>query len=331
MKTAVITGGNGAVGMGIAKRLLQEYEIKVLLVCRNLKKAKQAQNVLITSCFPNDNEKGFEMVQVVQGDLEDVDSVFTCCQELLKLSRLDYLVLNAGVMPTDGIDLWTGIKNVLTRPSYVAKTGGDVIKQRKGEVTRQGLGKVFASNVFGHFIMVSLINKVRQLQALIKKSNGGVFWCSSTTAVPELFDPTDYQCLRGDHPYESSKRLCELVSMALHVESDINSFITSPGNVSSGITQDSVSPWLLLIALYILRFLGCSGINITGENAATSVVDLMECSLDQMDPNVLYHSEINVFGKKSTRVIHIEHSEQDLEIGKKLVAEMDQLIAKFRQ
>jgi hypothetical protein len=169
------------------------------------------------------------------------------------------------------------------------------------------------------------------MQTLMKRTSGGLFWCSSTTASPVFFDHLDYQCKKGNHPYESSKRLCELISIALNdPEQNIHSFITSPGNVFSSITQDSVPPWLLLIALYILRFFGCSGMNITGENAATSVVDLLDCSLDQMDHRVMYHSEINLFGQKSTKIIHLDHSEKDLEIGKKLVTDMDLLITEFR-
>jgi 17beta-estradiol 17-dehydrogenase/3beta-hydroxysteroid 3-dehydrogenase len=153
-KVAVITGGNGSVGMGIAKRLLLEHDVKVYLVCRNLGRGNAAKEQLIEECFPQDPNRGLDNIEVVSCDLSSVKSVFECCKELKNLRRLDYLILNAGIMPSVGIDLWTGIKNLLTRPSYVAKTGGDIIIQRKGDVNGDGLGTVFAANVFGHFIMV---------------------------------------------------------------------------------------------------------------------------------------------------------------------------------
>jgi 17beta-estradiol 17-dehydrogenase/3beta-hydroxysteroid 3-dehydrogenase len=153
-KVAVITGGNGSVGMGIARRLLLEHHVKVYLVCRNMQRGFAAKDELINECFPKDPKLGSDSIEVVPCDLASVKSVLGCCKELKKLRRLDYLILNAGIMPSEGIDLWTGIKNLLTRPSYVAKTGGDIIMQRKGEVNEDGLGTVFAANVFGHFIMV---------------------------------------------------------------------------------------------------------------------------------------------------------------------------------
>jgi hypothetical protein len=106
----------------------------------------------------------------------------------------------------------------------------------------------------------------------------------------------------------------------------VYTFLTSPGNVKSGITPNSVHPWLLIFALYVMRLLGCSGINITGHNAATATLDLIDCSFDEMDPYVLYHSEINILGTRSTKILHIERAK---ELGKQMVGEMDRLLSKY--
>ena len=89
------------------------------------------------------------------------------------------------------MNILAGLKNLLTRPAYVAKTGGDVIQQHVGIMTPEGLGDCFAGNVFGHWIMV------RELQGLLEKANGRIVWSSSTTADPTFFDSKDYQCIQG--------------------------------------------------------------------------------------------------------------------------------------
>ena len=151
-----------------------------------------------------------------------------------------------------------GLWNLLTNPSYVAKTGGDVVQQHIGRITEDGLGETFASNVFGHFIIV------RELENLLL--NGKILWFSSTTADVSFFDPSDYQCIQGSHPYESSKRLCELLSFHFSKSlknKRIQSLVCSPGNCFSNITQGTVNAWLLMIAYYIMRWCFCSGINVS--------------------------------------------------------------------
>jgi hypothetical protein len=115
--------------------------------------------------------------------------------------------------------------------------------------------------------------------------------------------------------------------MALYNElsaKNVYSFVTSPGNVSSGIIQGKIHPWLLLLSLYIMRLFGCSGINITGKNAATSAVELAKTTERAgLSPFDLYHSEINLFGTRSVKTIPLE---QDMELSRLLLKEMDLLV-----
>ena len=116
--------------------------------------------------------------------------------------------------------------------------------------------------------------------------------------------------------------------MALYSElsaKNVYSFITSPGNVYSGMLQGKIHPWLLLLSLYIMRLFGCSGINITGENAATSAVELAKTKdRSGQSPFDLYHSEINLFGTRSVKTIPLA---QDMELSRTLLKEMDLLVA----
>ncbi|KAJ3308865.1 hypothetical protein HDV04_000745 [Boothiomyces sp. JEL0838] len=243
---------------------------------------------------------------------------------------LDYLFLNAGIMPVDRIDLAHGVTKLLTDPGYVARTGGDIIVQEVGKQTPQGLGQVFAANVFGHYILV------KEFTDLLSASGAGkVIWCSSTTASETaFFDPEDFQCLHGPKPYESSKRLCELISIGSNAElreRNVYSFITSPGNVLSGITKGAVGEFLILFALILMRIFFCSGINITGYNAATSALWVAKSEPEKINPNLMYHSEINILAQRWVRSIELKYDEKDDIISKKLVRKLNLLYGKYKQ
>jgi hypothetical protein len=125
----------------------------------------------------------------------------------------------------------------------------------------------------------------------------------------------------------------ELVSVCLNNELEskgIKSVITSPGNVFSGITSNVVHPMLILFALYFMRLFGCSGINISGENAATSAFWVSTVSPKELDPQVLYHSEINQFAQKYVRKLSLDINEQDLENGSKIIRKLDLIMKHSR-
>jgi 3-keto steroid reductase len=189
MKTCVLTGATGSVGLGIATRFLEEFEeIELILTCRNLQKGREVLLEL------QNYRKGAQQIKILTMDLSDPKGILQSVDRLHQMvSSIDFLVLNAGVMVTEGIDLVKGTKNLFTRPSWVAKTGGDIMTQTKGKVTSDDLGFVFCSNLFGHYLMVT------ECLDLLEKSEIGarVMWSSSTTAQPEFFDFDDYQCKKG--------------------------------------------------------------------------------------------------------------------------------------
>jgi 17beta-estradiol 17-dehydrogenase/3beta-hydroxysteroid 3-dehydrogenase len=165
------------------------------MACRNQVKAQEARYKLLEEFFPLDGKEPFrrdigeQKLVLLAVDLGSVESVLKACIWVKSAyEHVDTLILNAGIMPVEKIDLLRAVKNLLTRPSYVAKTGGDAIVQRKGLINSDGLGECFAANVFGHWIMV------RELSKLIERSiDGKVVWFSSTTADPMFFDHNDFQ------------------------------------------------------------------------------------------------------------------------------------------
>ncbi|KAI8908374.1 hypothetical protein EDD86DRAFT_191421 [Gorgonomyces haynaldii] len=303
----LITGANGALGTGIIQRLIEEYDqLDIVLACRNLEKAQKC----IDSFQTLGKSINFHRLQI---DLTD--------------AKLDFLVLNAGVMPLDGLDLKSGIVDLFVRPGWVAKTGGNILRQTRGSVTKDGLGLSFAANLYGHYILAT------ELQHSLEQSKSGkIIWLSSTTAAPECLDFDDEQCLRGEKPYESSKRLGELVSICLDKklrDSSVRSFIASPGNLYSELVGAMVSAYLYIFALYIMRLFGCSGININGYNAATSIVDLIQ-SQEELDPSKVYHSEINIFGQKWTVPLTIQVKDEELIKAKQIMDKMDLMIQQHK-
>ncbi|KAJ3322241.1 hypothetical protein HDV06_003301 [Boothiomyces sp. JEL0866] len=306
MQLALITGANGSVGKGICQQLLETFsDIHLILACRSLKNAELTKQQLLDEfeIFPN-------QIACVQCDLSDTASVFNMVQKVKeRFVVLDYLFLNAGILPVERIDLLGGVGKLITDPAYVARTGGDIIVQEVGRQTPEGLGQVFAANVFGHYILV------KEFADLLSASGAGkIIWCSPK-------------------PYESSKRLCELISIGINAElreRNVYSFITSPGNVLSGITKGVVNEFMILIALMIMRILFCSGINITGYNAATSALWVAKSEPEKINPNLLYHSEINILAQRWVRSIELKYDEMDDITSKKLIRKMNLLYGNYK-
>jgi hypothetical protein len=110
------------------------------------------------------------------------------------------------------------------------------------------------------------------------------------------------------------------------MSSRVKSFVCSPGNVVSNITQGNVNIWLLLFALYIMRLFYCSGINITPQNGATSALFLHDSLTSDLDPLKLYHSDITPFGKTWVKLIHVKFEEIN-----DVVDIMDDMLLKFKE
>ncbi|KAL2912090.1 3-keto-steroid reductase [Polyrhizophydium stewartii] len=334
-KVILVTGANrkAGVGLGIVERLIEQSEkasepITVVMACRSKSKAEEARERLLGRYFPGANRAfGERALQLLLVDLANTRSVFAAAAEFKRrFQRLDSLVLNAGVIPISHVSYANGFKDVFTRPVTLALTGGDAIVQRVGSLTAEGLGESFASNVFGHYLLV------RELEDLLSVAGDSrVIWTTSTSANSEFgFD--DIQSLKSNHSYERCKRQCELIALEMHNELSkrgIYSFLSSPGILSSGILQDMFPALLLLVVMMIFRICGASGVNITGRNASTSAVYLSTVkNPNALDGTKIYHSEINFFGKRYVRQLSIDHG--DPAKRREMLLQLEALRRKFR-
>lgn len=257
MTVHIVTGANSGLGLSIIYRLSenavkskQEKDTKIVMACRNPKKAEEARESVLRK-FPA------AQIEILQVDLSDMTSVIKASEEIKRrYNHVDSLFCNAGICKVIGrnwnyllVDLFkVGIVDFLV-------TSGRFLKQPQGELTKDGLGEIFASNVFGHYI---LIKKIEDLL----ENGGRIIWSGSHSAKREFFTMSDIQHLKGPMPYQSSKFLLDLVSLGLNdlyqsKGKKIYSLNTAPGLVISDLAYVIIPAflWVFVIPLMtVLRF-----------------------------------------------------------------------------
>ncbi|CAO3588862.1 unnamed protein product [Absidia cylindrospora] len=265
MKVAIVTGANAGVGYGVVEHLLETDEsLTIVMACRNYSRASHAKARLLQR-FPSANI----VIELV--DVGNVPSVLQFCQNIRKrYQQINYLFCNAGILSALGIN-WAKTFTMLVTDPVALIERSDATIQAVGEINDDGMGKVFAANVFGHYIMM------RDLELLLANSKDGrVVWTSSVTADESCFDINDWQGIKSAIPYESSKWACDLIAIACHERFQaenlpISSFTTSPGVVASNIGD--LPGWITQLRKllhYLMRFIGVTSQNITGYRGATA-------------------------------------------------------------
>ncbi|CAO3621456.1 unnamed protein product [Cunninghamella echinulata] len=189
----------------------------------------------------------------------------------------------------------------------------DATIQCRGEINQDGLGKVFASCVFGHYVMM------RQLEPLLSNSIDGsrVIWTSSSTALNELFDINDWQGIKSELPYESSKWACDLLAVASNDyfqqhQLNITSFTTSPAVVASRI--GNLPLWIIYLRMclhYLFRILGLESQNITGYKGSMAAVFVALQPIMVLNTMLRYTSLTTQFGKTYVQPFILNNLELD--------------------
>ena len=135
----LITGANTGIGKEAARQLALKKETKkIYLACRNEAKAKVAKAEL-------EKSTGRFIFEIMVVDVSKPDSVRSAIKNLKE--PVDALIMNAGGM------------------------GGKI----PGELTKDGVSNIFASNVLGHVIMVDELLKASKLtQVAMFASSEGV-------------------------------------------------------------------------------------------------------------------------------------------------------------
>ncbi|XP_078263893.1 3-keto-steroid reductase/17-beta-hydroxysteroid dehydrogenase 7 isoform X2 [Rhinoraja longicauda] len=196
------------------------------MACRNMQKADAAKSELLLSHPGAD-------ISLLKLDVGNANSVVKAAKEIRqRYQHLDYLYLNAGIMPNPRFSLKAFLNGLFSRKIFSMFATGDGLLTQEDWLSDDGLQQVFMTNVFGHFLLI------RNLEALFGQSGctSQVIWTSSSNARKSTFSLTDYQHSQGQESYSSSKYATDLLSVSLnkHYNNKIriftNSFTLSPYN-----------------------------------------------------------------------------------------------------
>ncbi|CDQ90255.1 unnamed protein product [Oncorhynchus mykiss] len=109
-KVILVTGANSGIGLALCERLLYEdSQLQLCLACRNMQRAEAARSALLTS-HPD------AQIDLLHLDVGSVRSVLHAAHKVkARYNRLDYLYLNAGIMPNPQIDIKAFFKGLFSR------------------------------------------------------------------------------------------------------------------------------------------------------------------------------------------------------------------------
>ncbi|KAM6305592.1 3-keto-steroid reductase/17-beta-hydroxysteroid dehydrogenase 7 isoform 2-T2 [Aegotheles albertisi] len=261
-RVVLVTGASSGVGLALCRRLLEEDgRIHLCIACRNAQKSEATRDLILA-------DHPAAQVSTVDVDLGNLASVLQVARELRCRRLLHMLTTAEGVM------------------TQTDRLNGD------------GLQEVFATNLFGHFILV------RQLESLLcgNERPSRLIWTSSSNARESAFSLSDYQHAKGQESYSSSKYATDLTSVVLNRKLNkqgLYSSVVCPGLVMSNMTHKilPVFLWKLLMPImWLIRFFAKT-YTLTPHNGAEAHVWLFKQKPEYLDALVKYHSCTSGLGK----------------------------------
>ncbi|KAI9714276.1 MAG: 3-keto-steroid reductase [Bogoriella megaspora] len=323
--TVLVTGANGGLGYSISCRLIDEFlqsrrrseTLLLIVTARSTAKSEDTLSRLRQYVKKARAPAGRVQLQAELVDLSSIISVQKLSQRLLeKHSKLDVIVLNAGIGGWIGVDWLDAMKNIpidwkhaTTWPTFKISGTGWVTKpqipSRPDAVREPKLGEIFAANVFGHYLLVHYIAPLLS-RSYLDEEPGRIIWISSIEASREHLDFDDLQALESNKAYEASKRVTDLLSLtydmpetrpwvdtflSLGMESEDQvqrarpkMYVTHPGVCATGIFP---LPYILglcmTMAFYIARLMGSQWHTCSSYLGACSAVWVALAPQSQLD------------------------------------------------
>ncbi|KAM9848707.1 3-keto-steroid reductase/17-beta-hydroxysteroid dehydrogenase 7 [Aulostomus maculatus] len=302
MNTVVlVTGANSGIGLALCQRLLSQDTggLQLCLACRNMRRAQAARCALLS-------DHPTAQVALLQMDTSSITSVLAAAQEIkLRYNQLDYVYLNAGIMPNPQLDVRAFFKGLFSSHIITMFATAEGILTQQDGVTHDGLQEVFATNLFGHFLLV------RELEPLLCRPGrtSQLIWTSSSNAHRSAFNLEDIQHQSGTQPYSSSKYASDLLSLALNThynQQGLYSSVICPGFVMTNLTYGILPSfpaflWTLLMPLFWLIRMFTNTFTLTPSNGAEALFWLFEQNPESLDPRAKYQSLTSGLGLNYTR------------------------------
>nr|XP_057922639.1 3-keto-steroid reductase isoform X1 [Doryrhamphus excisus] len=295
-KVVIVTGANSGIGLALCERLLTEdARLRLCLACRNMQRAEAARFALLTS-------HSDAHVDLLHLDVGSVQSVLTAAQELKsRYKRIDFLYLNAGIMPNPHVDIKAFFKGLFSRNIINMFATAQGILTQQDHLNPDGLQEVFATNLFGHFLLI------RELEPLLCSGDhtSRIVWTSSSNARRTAFSIDDIQHRNGTEPYSSSKYASDMLSVALNRHKNSQGLFSSvicPGLVMTNLTYGILPSflWTLIMPIMWLIRIFTNTFTLTPYNGAGSLHWLFLQTPESLDPRAKYHSLTSGLGTNYT-------------------------------
>lgn len=349
------------VGLSLAQRLLDEFMIThpstdhltLIITTRSAIKGAQTLSALtkhLVKVLPPDATKRIQLAHY-QVDLSNLVSVEALAKALIRnYSRLDYVMLNAGMGAFLGID-WLGCFAALLKDWVYAVSYPMYKRQAVGWKTTQPvpaggeIGTVFCGNVFGHYYLV------HELMGLLSAGKGRIIWTSSLEAYSWTLKTDDIEAIKASHSYESSKRLTDIISLTSELPATApyadpffrtpagteksrrpRMYLTHPGVCATAIIPlNIILVYCMTCAFYIARWLGSPWHTINTYSGAKAAVWIAMATDEELDAKkadrIKWGSATDRYGGELVKAVEVEGegSEEMEELGRDCWRQMEEL------
>ncbi|XP_028986954.1 3-keto-steroid reductase [Betta splendens] len=323
-RVVIVTGANSGIGLALCERLLAvDSQLRLCLACRNMRRAEAARAALLTS------HTGAR-VDLLHLDVGSVQSVFTAAQEVkTRYNKIDFLYLNAGIMPNPQVDIGAFFKGLFSRNAINMFATAEGILTQQDRLNSDGLQEVFATNLFGHFLLI------RELEPLLCQTGhiSRVVWTSSSNAQRSAFSIEDMQHRNGSEPYSSSKYASDMVSLALNKHKNSQGLFSSvicPGLVMTNLTYGILPSffWTLIMPIMYLIRIFTNTFTLTPYNGAEALHWLFLQTPESLDPRAKYHSLTSARGINYTIPRQMDIDDETSEILYDKLLELERVMRK---
>ncbi|MED6279766.1 hypothetical protein CHARACLAT_004011 [Characodon lateralis] len=295
-KVVIVTGANSGIGLALCERLLSsDSQVRLCLACRNMERAEAARAALLTS-------HSSARIDLLHLDVGSVQSVLGAAEEVkTRYSRIDFLYLNAGIMPNPTVDIRAFFKGLFSRNVINMFATAEGLLTQQDQLNSDGLQEVFATNLFGHFLLI------RELEPLLCQPGhtSRLVWTSSSNARRSAFSIEDIQHRRGKEPYSSSKYASDMLSLALNTHKNKQGLFSSvicPGLVMTNLTYGILPSffWTLIMPIMWLIRIFTNTFTLTPYAGAEALHWLFLQKPESLDPRAKYHSLTSGLGTNYT-------------------------------